>query len=1138
MTWLDQAVEVPQTTTTPAQSPSWLDHAVDVTPSAPSWMDHAVDVTPQPEWMKHAVDVTPAAAEESGIVAKLAKATAPVAGFQIAREELGRDLGSFSPKAYETITGRKWLTQPQIDALPTEEARAEADRNQSSAIINFGKDLYNLKNIPGAAAMAVHGYTDAVKRGAAQGLADTNDSDSSLTALAKIVGESQLESAKTGLSAGGTMVKESAKSLLGFLADPAHQIENEPMQALANAATVTGVGGALKAPTLAGKLAGVARELSPIPLGRAPEAVAASDALRPTTVAKQALEAAVPHLPDKAVETAQYLLDARAGVSNDAQKVLTDFRRNKAGRTAEALATQEQALQGLDEAQRGDLRDFLAGEQSRVIMPDLPERVSNLKYRVQSVIDKGQLTVDQARYLADHDPQSLDQAIQAFQHGTMGPTEAVTHALAHNDVSVVNKATGDDLGSVGYMLFGEHVNPADIEIHVNPLSPFAGQAIHVKQQMESLRKMFGEFANDATTIDVGAGKTLLAKDLVSKRLAHYVPDVYAGEKDPALRAMFRDLAGQGGAFLGSQIKNRMIFADRVGLGAVADLEKSLPVAITSTVNELEKYRLFDRVSKLANGEVLQPAEFAALDAQAKAGYRLFPTQKLEGSDLNKYGALAGMAVKKPVWNMMRNIDTSLDDMNRLQKIITRTRSAWGSSKVVLNLPSWFNNTVGNLLHNVVNDGVAGSGNYAAQMAQAIRRGLPNGKADEWYAAARKAGLVGGKQIWSTGDEGVKVAAAVQKFGLVKGVGNKVKSLLEDGIPEAALNGYELAIRDNRVMQKVHDIFGGLDEASKVSVFKSAIENQARTLGVAPKSLLTNVDALNQAADVVDRFHFSYDTVPIGLQLADRYGALPFTRYAWKSIGAAVDMAAQNPALYRTSEIGSRKLYDASPQKDQVRMDYQPGFRGGLGVPISDTLDLNTRYMSPYSSPQDILGAGRSGGQGPEQFKTGMAKWEPSGIGGDLLKIAKGNSPLTDKPFDPLAPWFGGVNVPGLARSQAPESASGALVNEFLPGEFYHFTQKVLPAIQGVSDRRGREVKPAQAIPGAMGVRLEDSNPGKANAGYVEGFIKYRDQLTKQLEDDLQNAKTPQERDRLVKAYQESVASAQDLLREYRQPRRK
>jgi hypothetical protein len=1006
---------------------------------------------------------------------------------RIAPEIIGDDLGR---KLYERGTGRKYYTAEEIRDIEDPLARERIEDAQDSIITNVADDLSDLAiGIPSAVVAAGAGAIKSVKEGYAAG---------GVRGAAK-------ELAGDTADVVGELGAASFRSLRDTINDPDRKLADEPLGFLADAAALAGVGGALKAPTVAGKVAGVAGELSPIPLTpRSVEAVQASAALSPTRLGREGVAALVERFP-AATDAVQTFLDPKAGVSAGAISALDDYKLGKEVTRSSLYEKADELIKQIPVEDRGLARDLLAGERSRAVLPDWPSRLSHLKREVKGMVKAGAMTAEQAQLLADQNPKALDQAVARWRNAPPTPehlqstAESISEALGYRDLQVIDTNTGKDLTSLGFMLYGQRVDPTALRIEINPTSTNAAKAGQMVEQLEGIRQVYATLAEAAADIDLGNGRKLLPQAALERHLGYYMPDTYKSGVVSGASELFSDI-DSGSQFTAAKVKNRTTFNERIKLGAEADLERAVKLSVLSEANDIEKFKLFDRLSKSTDGTVLSKADYDNLPPAAQNRYVYIKSDDyLPGSDIPRYGALSGRAVNRNVFRLMENTDQALTESNRLAQGLNRFRSIFGSAKVVLNPASWFNNYVGNLQHNLIDGGLVGAGRtLTEQSGKVLARGFGLLKNDEYFKAAKRAGILGVDATNELG-EAMQLEHFVKRRGALKGMADYLiegfRTAKEKGrAEEFVLRPMEVAMRDNPVMRKIHQAFSAADHASKMSIFERYIKRQAAVQKRNPVQMLQDPEVLRQAAAHIHKFHFDYADVPLAFTKLDRLAILPFARYGWKSIGAAMNVAVQNPNAFKAATAGDDLSYERMSEEERRRVNIQPGYTIGRRRPITDTKDLNMRYMTPYGRIQDLLSIKESGTIGPEQFR-------------EKLPVPE----LLSGPFGALAQiWM--LERDPMTGQDIPEVKDQLKKTGYLlgPGAAYHLNEKIIPAFQGTEASRRRKMTPGQAVLHALGIRVEETDVNRTLSGIERGFNTRIGEIERRLKRELESTTDPEE----------------------------
>jgi hypothetical protein len=888
---------------------------------------------------------------------------------------------------------------------------------------------------------------------------------------------------------------------------------NDPVGFLGDAASVVGAGAALKAGAAgavqaakAGQkldaLAEVAKagavaagELSPFPIGllKSTKADVAANAARQPLRATELLDdvalnvLASPKTPAQLKAIGQWLYDSRAGLTADDLRDLKKF--EQLSTTKRALITDQihSALSKVDKDTASELRDILSGERARAVSADWPSKLSNLSAKVESAVHSGKITEEQAKLLmtSDSGADTLDRIVNTNSRSGTFTAAELFKALSQRDI-VMTAKVGDkveDLGSPAYLLFPRAFDTSSIVIKANPLAPEPiRKAVEANiTTLESLRNVSTQIGKEATEVKVGPHKKLLPSKVFESRIAFYTPDVYVGSNAGELHKAFKQLADDdAGSFAASKLKNLLKFEQRKAAGATDDLITAYSLASRKAVDDIEKFKLFERLAERSSDV-------------AKPGMVRVPEGNLKGSNIQKFGALSGKYISQNLYDYITMVEHLGIESRALQRAGRKFRAAFGSSKVVLNLVSWYNNSVGNWLHAINHGGVVGSAGYLGYVGREVARGLKLVGDDDWSAVAKRAGIISDDGLMSRA-ELTKLAEDVKSGGLFDAANRAATKNSSIGHKlEKVADAANAVVGENSFIPGVplaHRVFSALDNGSRISIFKRELEALANSRGIPLAIAKKDFDLIAEAAGRVDDFHPRYNDVPLLFSEADKYGFLPFARYAWKSIGMLADVPAQNPALTRVATAGDQLVKDELTEHQRDQLAYAPEYMKDRLLPLDDGKVLNIKGMVPYAVPEDLIAAGDRG-NAKAQFEpvTKRTQFTPGGYLGDLLFQAYGIDPLSGYEFKADADWF------------EQGSRSGALADLLLPGSFYH-ARKVASAVEGEPDRRGRVHELGDAALHALGIKQEPLDVDAQKMRISFGFKKRVQDIENQRLDEM------------------------------------
>lgn len=1063
---------------------------------------------------------------------------------QIARAapEVLSALGSEKGKEiYESLTGRAFYTEEELNEVENDKLRSQLKNQQETILTNVGGDLMDLyRGVVAAVPLAAKGTLASVKEGWEQ------------SGIAGALIKPQLDAAK--VAAGLTL--EGLRSIEETSQDPSGRFLDEPLIAALDAAQAHGAGVVASLPgTISQRVAGAVGELTPLSvvMGRNAKALNAAQDLRPTVALKDAVDVSAQAVDkvaglDAGSAASQLLLDARAGVPGDILNLVDNFRTGKKARTQTALLELDEMLQKIPVAERGFARDVLAAEETRLISPNWPDRVPALKASLSKVIRKGVLDEATARILLDEQPALVDELVaqHAGKSGDAAQDAAlISNALKHRVIDVVDEASGENIGALSFMLFGHKLDPSKLKISVNATSPFAVRALALRDELEGIRQLYVRIGNEANGINVGQivnegsgmvlkDRSLLPMDVMNKHQAYYMPDVLKGSSalPHGTASIIGDLAESNASpFAASHFKNKLPFQERLKIGAEDDLERALKMSVQQSVSEIERYKLFENLSKLDS--VLDNAAFRELSKTSPdlaKRYVKVPLENRPNIGLPVYGALSGKYVPPSALRFLKNMQMIEADAGKFLKFVRRFRSAWSTAKVVDNLPSWMNNVTGNVMHNLMDGGIIGTGEYLGTLSRQIGDALPGKKSlpsDPYYQAALRNGIIDQAQLPEVGELGslrqhLKTSSspleAIQKY--LKDVPARAKTAIQTQGAEAALVPYEVLVRDNPVVDLAARAFGAVDAGSRLTIFKRFITREAERTGVPATKLLQDNEAVAAARRHVEQFHYDYSNVPLAVQWADKHFVLPFTQFAYKSFGTALDTLATAPQVQKAGLATDQLNYANMSEEDRLRMDNQPTRTLGRMVPLTDDTAIDMRYMTPYSMPTDMLSLKPREAYDTLQYDK-SAEFGGSGLPSFALNVVNNTDPMTGRELNGI-----GDHAANAARF-------------LMPGEYYHVKEKVLPALGATrdpqtgeltyTDFRGRTLSPFQGISQSLGIRLEQDDPGKVYDQRERSLSVHMNKLRERMKAELERARSDKEVEAIEHKYQLLAEDAQEAF---------
>lgn len=1066
---------------------------------------------------------------------------------------------------YEKQTGRKYYDDAELNEIEDPALRREIAMRQRDSVNSFVHSAGELAvAIPRVAVSAVAGGIKAWDEGegiiggaknlattAGKTMADlsaatvsgfgetlgspndklTNDpfgfiTDAYTFAGLGAVGKVAGAGVKTGIKAGATSLADAAKfgeeaarlSNGNKFVSPETYTRIEELQKLAQAAEARGLldtARAVAKPIAKGTWE-AAKELSPVPL--TPLSYA-GDQLRkrfkPTAITSNALTEVLRGADSPRLNSAaQIVLDARAGVPAEVLNKIESL--EVAGNVRKGQLSQaiEAKLKNIPDEERPLLRDILAGERTRAVMPNWIEQIRPLRKALIAAMDRGLMTEDDITRAFDIGGDAildLDAKLKDAEIFTGMKPSKLYEVIEARDIDVWAKTidgltdaeVATNLATAKRLLNPSPFDPNSVIIRPNPKAPLAIQAMVAKHidALTELRQITIDLGKDSTGIRVGPKpEQVLMKDrLYQARTAYYTPDVYAMAKkvkplteEEVLAARQRtlqipvepivgDKVGGLGRF--SKLKNKLSFEKRKAMGASDDLMFAYTDSSRKAVNDIQRYKLL---------EFIDDAGYAS--DVPMPGYTRVPNTPIPGTDqLTRFGAISGKYINSNLLQYLTKIDQTLLTPRTIERIAMNTRRAFGGAKVAMNFASHDNNMVGNFTGHIVDGGLIGAASYPVAILKELGEGLTILKDEKspMRHAAMQAGVIA-DNLGDTLTEFEKLDKETRAFGAEVGTSKyETNSLLRAAEDVSEFMAEVYSPKKDDAWYKLPGFYAGkllqgADNASRMAYFNRFIKRMSRETKTPVAQLIKSPDVLAQAKAHIEQFHANYDHVPTGVTAADKVGALPFSRYGFSAAKMLMNLPATNPVLSRNAVNKDRQNYDEMSEAMRMRQDLAPRFRNGRTMPLNETKDLNMSGLVPYTtSLKDFLNISERGAFNEEQYEPETSvSWVPGGIPGNLGMIAYGIDPLTQSKFKPDLPYF------------EQGTATRALADLLLPGMSYHLG-KVKNAYDDKPDARGRVMKTGDAIAHAAGIKVEDSNPADVVAGVDAGIKKRMIQLDKE-----------------------------------------
>lgn len=667
------------------------------------------------------------------------------------------------------------------------------------------------------------------------------------------------------------------------------------------------------------------------------------------------------------------------------------------------------------------------------------------------------------------------------------------------------------------------------------------------------------------------GYTALGKDVARARADSYLADIYQKVRDPdeyVLRS-FGVSPSRAGSLQMSHIKDSAALEEKAALGllSVKNLEAAVVNDIVNKTIVVEKFKLFDRLSRGSHGLVKSgtPEAHGLRLVRDKGGVEIYKdadgkvfvrdTRKLSGTELPKMGALSRRFVSKALYDNLGNLS---DETNRFVRLLTRANSAWKSGKVVMNPASHFNQLFDNLVVKQTLDGGAPLISYAIGMRELRKKG-------DYYKLARRLGILGtragvavdipdaivNRMAKASGPQSLMEDVLMPLYRNPKkfmegvreraGLGELGGADIAHAIGDKVVGAYERATIDNPLARGAALTFQAADDASRIAMLRRWVKREADLVGYTPELLVEKMmrgegsGFGKRAREHIFSWFFDYEDTPRFIHDLDRFGIVPFARYSATITPKLAGEITKRPYLSSALREGEEmRKYDVSGE-DQKRQELQSvwsegravradnlaaalnklGGKLGMGeLIIGKNQDFNTRYLSPMPVGwKDISGIERGGGTGARKYSDAL-RFIPSGPVGSVLGFLFGE----DLEFGrEIGAGYQGV----VGERIAPRL--DYMVKQFGPGILYHLDNKVLAAFTGVKDSRGREMSPWGAVLNMFGGRFEKSDP-KRQQGFIDwGYDDAMYAAKKKMREGLARFENDREKaDQVRKDYREEL----------------
>jgi hypothetical protein len=210
--------------------------------------------------------------------------------------------------------------------------------------------------------------------------------------------------------------------------------------------------------------------------------------------------------------------------------------------------------------------------------------------------------------------------------------------------------------------------------------------------------------------------------------------------------------------------------------------------------------------------------------------------------------------------------------------------------------------------------------------------------------------------------------------------------------------------------------------------------------------------------------------------ADRLGVAPFSRYTWKMGGLMLTLSETQPILIQGIRALDRTEFDLADRETKERLSIQPSFKDSMAKPLDDLTgqptDFNWRYISPFIKPGEAVGYTATGSYGADLYEESAMRKTAKQAGGPL-KL----------PFELL--FSENFNFEKPLNNPIAHA-----IYSLGPGATYHLFQKIIPALKGEKDARGRTRSVPEAIANAIGIRVADPEIERFKQDIVNGYGKY------------------------------------------------
>jgi hypothetical protein len=271
------------------------------------------------------------------------------------------------------------------------------------------------------------------------------------------------------------------------------------------------------------------------------------------------------------------------------------------------------------------------------------------------------------------------------------------------------------------------------------------------------------------------------------------------------------------------------------------------------------------------------------------------------------------------------------------------------------------------------------------------------------------------------------------------------------------------------------LFSAQEVASRAAILDRFIRKNAKQTKRSYAAAAADPDVLAAARRHVMDIQLDYGDLPVWAQYLRGTGLVPFISYPMKATGMFIRGAAARPMAAKVLPAGERTIYTLSSREEQQRRDRAPEHMAGSVVPISENMDFNARYATPFTLfPLGEWGSGRAA-------ETGQGLGQPIPAHLKPFEEALSNSDFYGRPiYDEIDPFLTQVKK-GVKH----------ILKQWAPSYYSRFDDYIYPTIKagekGV-DPYGQKLTTSQAVANTVGVRVRPKRP---YASLVEGEWKIK-----------------------------------------------